>query len=394
MSGTDPTDCGRRRLFHQGLGLVAAVGACSRDIKGEKVSPVAQQSERAQPPPALPKLGWAVVGLGKFATEQILPSFAACERSRLVALVSGTPDKARRIADQYGVPAKNIYEYQRFDEIRQNPEIDVVYVILPNSMHAEYSQRAARAGKHVMCEKPMAVSARECEAMIAASKAAGRKLMVAYRAQFEPNNRAAIEMVRRGEIGALKVIVADHGRTLDLTKPADQWRAKKALAGGGSLMDIGIYSLQAARYITGQEPVEVTARSYSTPGDPRFAEVEETVTFTLRFPNGVLANCTSSYGYEDVKRYRVFGDRGYLDLDPATAYQGNVLRVSKSGKPSTLVEVPRGNQFALEMDHLSDCIQTNKSPRTPGEEGLRDVRIMDAIYTAAREGRPIRPSAT
>jgi len=388
---------GRRAFFQQTLALATAFGAtaaCSRRTAGEKVGaealPATEPPKQTVAAASGPRVGFAVVGLGKFATEQILPAFAACTRAKLVGLVSGTPDKAKRIAEQYGVEAKNVYDYKSFDRIRDNAAIDVVYVILPNSLHAEYSERGARAGKHVLCEKPMAITAKECEGMIRASKTAGKKLMIGYRAQFEPNNLRAIELVKRGEIGKVKTIIADHGRILRPEEPSDSWRAKRALAGGGSLMDIGIYSLQAARYITGEEPLEVSARTFSTPGDPRFAEIEETVAFSLAFPSGVLANCTSSYGHAEGKRYRVFGDKGYLDLDPATAYEGNVLRASKGGKPAELIEVPHGNQFAAEMDHLAECIQSGKEPKTPGEEGLRDVRIMEAIYAAAREHRPVR----
>ena len=337
------------------------------------------------------KLGWAVVGLGKFATEQIIPSFAECKRSRLVALVSGSPDKAQRIAQQHGVEPKNIYNYQNYDSIRNNPEVDIIYIILPNGLHAEYSIRGAQAGKHIMCEKPMANTVAECQAMIDASNKAGRKLMIAYRAQYEPYNLAAIAIAQKKELGILKAIVADHGRNLDPKDPADRWRMNKKLAGGGSLFDIGIYSLQAARYITGEEPTEISAMMYSTPNDPRFKEVEENVNFMLRFPSGVIANCTSSYGYADVKRYQVMGSKGTLELDPATDYYEHRLYVQR-GKVREERKIQEQNQFALEMDHLSECVMENKQPKTPGEEGLQDVRLMTAIYQAAETGRTIKLS--
>lgn len=335
------------------------------------------------------KLGWAIVGLGKFATEQLLPSFSHCRHSRLAAFVSGSASKAKILAERYGVSPKAIYNYDTFDQLAANKDVDVVYVVLPNSMHSEYSQRAARAGKHVMCEKPMALNEAECQAMIEASRKAGKKLMIGYRAQFEPNNRAAIDLVRAGELGRVKLVMADHCREIDPKEPADQWRIRRALAGGGSLVDIGVYSLQAARYIFGEEPVEVCGQVSSTPGDPRFTEVEESCVFTLRFPSGGVATCSASYGTFGVKRYRVLGEKGYADLDPATSYEGNVLRVAKGGAPEVR-EVPAANQFALEIDHLSECIKLGQEPRTPGEEGLRDVRIMQAIYTSAKEGRAIK----
>ena len=348
------------------------------------------------------RVGWAIVGLGDFGTKQIMPSFADCQYSRLVAFVSGDRAKAEKYAAQYGLNAKNIYDYKTFDQIRDNPEIDVVYIILPNGMHHEYTVRGFQAGKHVLCEKPMANTVKECEEMIAAGKKANKKLMIAYRAQYEPFNLAAIEMTRGGMLGKLKTIVADHGRNLNPQEKRDVWRMDKKLAGGGSLYDIGIYSLNAARYLTGEEPTEISAQIYTTPNDPRFKEIEENVNFTLKFPSGVLANCTSSYGYEEVKRYRVFGDKAWLELDPATDYYKHRMLVGRKNPaasaenktaPKNIVEEPQiqeGNQFAAEMDHFSQAIQNNTTPKTPGEEGLRDVVLMQAIYRAAREGKIIK----
>jgi predicted dehydrogenase len=335
------------------------------------------------------KAGWAIVGLGKYATEQIIPNFKHCKRSKLVALVSGSPDKAKKIASENQVNPKNIYDYKTFDRIADNPEVDIIYIILPNSMHAEYTIRGAKAGKHIISEKPMATSVKDCEAMIEACKQANRKLMIGYRAQYEPFNLKAIEMARGKELGELKFINADHGRHLDPKDPADQWRMKKDLAGGGSLMDIGIYSLNAARYLTGEEPIELSAMMHSTPGDPRFKEVEENTTFMLRFPSGVLANCSSSYSYRDTKRFRVFGSDAWLELDPATEYKKHQMRIGRKGKEEE-IQMEEGNQFASQMDHFSECVLDNKNPKTPGEEGLRDVRLMMAIYEAAKTQKWIK----
>jgi predicted dehydrogenase len=256
-------------------------------------------------------------------------------------------------------------------------------------MHAEYSIRGAQAGKHIMCEKPMANTVEECQAMINAANKANRKLMIAYRAQYEPYNLATIQLAQSGKLGKLKSITSDHGRTLNPKDPADIWRMQKKLAGGGSLYDIGIYSLQAARYITGEEPIAISAMMYSTPGDPRFREVEENVNFVLRFPSGVLANCTSSYGYSNTKRIQVFGSDAVLELDPATDYYKHRLVIKdKNGNQEQKIE--EKNQFALEIDHLSESIMQNKQPKTPGEEGLQDVRLMTLIYEAARTGKTIK----
>jgi predicted dehydrogenase len=370
----------RRGFFARvGGGLVAAkvAGAVARG---------ALPAQLVVPDPPGKKLGWAIVGLGSLAINQILPAFAKCEKSRVVALVSGHPDKANKLALRYGVNPKNIYNYQNYDSIRDNTEVDVIYIVLPNGMHAEYTVRGLQAGKHVLSEKPMARTPDECQQMIDAGEKANRKLMVAYRCRYEPYNLEAIRMARSGELGRTRVIVSEHGFNIG---DSSQWRLNKELAGGGSLMDIGIYALNAARYLTGEEPTELTAMTYTTPGDPRFKEVEETISFQLRFPSGILANCSSSYGYDSQNRYRVIGTNGWMELEPATIYSGLRMRVHKN---NVLEEVllPVRDHFALEMDHLSGCVMENKEPLTPGEEGLRDLRIMMAIYQAAKTGGTLK----
>jgi predicted dehydrogenase len=338
------------------------------------------------PDPPGKKLGWAIVGLGSLSINQILPAFAKCEKSKVVAFVSGHPDKANKLALRYGVNPKNIYNYQNYDTIKDNPEVDIIYIVLPNGMHAEYTIRGLQAGKHVLSEKPMANTPADCQQMIDAARKANRKLMVAYRCRYEPYNQEAIRMARQKELGATKVIVADHG--FNIGDPT-QWRLNKALAGGGSLMDIGIYSLNAARYLTGEEPTEINAMLYTTPGDVRFKEVEETINFQLRFPSGILANCTSSYGYSGQNRYRVVTTKGWFELEPATSYTGLRMRIQHDD----LIEerlLPVRDHFALEMDHLSGCVMENKDPLTPGEEGLRDLTIMAGIYEAARTGKSVK----
>lgn len=389
-----------RRAF---LKTATAGGAVLSGLINDTRQANAQQPDA--PKEKLPperRLGWAIVGLGDFATKQILPNFADCERSKVVALVSGDRAKAERYAAQYGVKTANLYNYQTFDRMRDNPEIDVVYIILPNGMHHEYTIRAFQAGKNVLCEKPMANTVKECEEMIAASVKANKKLMIAYRAQYEPFNLAAIEKCRGGALGKIKTIISDHGRIANPQEKRDQWRLVKKMAGGGSLYDIGIYSLNATRYLTGEEPIEISARVFSTPGDPRFREVEETASFTLQFPSGVIANCVSSYGYEEVKRYQIYGDQAWLELDPATDYYKHRMTIGRKNPqaseanetaPKSLVEeqqIREGNQFAAEMDHLSECVQENRQPKTPGEEGLQDVRLMQLIYQAAREGKTLK----
>ena len=372
-----------RRKFLAGVGGGIAAGSLADALA----------ADRALAPPQLQvpdapgkKLGWAVVGLGYLAINEILPAFAKCEKSRVVALVSGHPDKANKLALRYGVNAKNIYNYQNYDSIRDNPEVDVIYIVLPNGLHAEYTVRGLQAGKHVLSEKPMARTPGECQQMIDAGKKANRKLMVAYRCRYEPYNKEAIRMARSGELGKTKVIVSEHGFNIGDPK---QWRLNRELAGGGSLMDIGIYALNAARYLSGEEPTELTAMSFTTPGDVRFKEVEETINFQLRFPSGILANCSSSYGYDSQNRYRVVGTDGWMELEPATIYSNLRMRVHKNNLLEE-VQLPVRDHFALEMDHMSECVMENKEPLTPGEEGLRDLTIMMKIYEAAKTGGTVK----
>ena len=361
-----------------GGGLVAA------NAVGGLLKPA--QAQLVVPDPPGKKLGWAIVGLGSLSIHQILPAFAKCEKSKVVALVSGHPDKANKLALRYGVNPKNIYNYQNYDSIKDNPEVDIIYIVLPNGMHAEYTVRGLQAGKHVLTEKPMANTPEECQQMIDAAKKANKKLMVAYRCRYEPYNQEAIRVARSRELGTVKVILADAGFAMGDPK---QWRLNKQLAGGGSMMDIGIYALQAARYLTGEEPSEVNAMTYSTPGDPRFKEVEEAINFQLRFPSGILANCTSSYGYAWQSHYRVVTDQGWLEMDPATAYDGLRMRIHR-GNVIEEKDLPVVDHFAAEMEHMSDCVMQNKEPLTPGEEGLRDLTIMHALYEAARSGKTVK----
>ena len=337
--------------------------------------------------PELPgkQIGFALVGLGNLAINQLMPAFAQCRRAKLVGFVSGRPEKAKQLAQLYNVDPKNIYTYDNYERVADNPAIDVIYVVLPNSMHAEYTIRALKAGKHVLCEKPMATTAQDCEKMIAAAKAANRKLMVGYRVRYEPYNQALIAYAREtADAGPTRLILADAG--FNIGDPA-QWRLRRPMAGGGSLMDIGIYALNAARYLSGEEPVSVNAVMHSTPNDPRFVEVEENIMFQLRFPSGILANCGSSYG-GGINRHRVVKPRGAAELEPASSYTGLRMRVWRGGAIEERV-LPQRNHFAGELDHFAECILNDTAPLTPGEEGLKDMRIITAIYEAARTGRTV-----
>ncbi|MGF7211249.1 putative dehydrogenase [Skermanella aerolata] len=352
------------------------------------------EADRPSPPPPAPlppgeRVGFALAGLGRLTLEELLPAFAECKTARPVALVSGSPEKAKVVAAQHGIKESSVYSYDDFDRIADNPEVQVVYVVLPNGLHRDFVIRAAKAGKHVMCEKPMANSSQEARDMIAACKQAGVRLMVAYRCQYEPYNREVIQRVRSGDMGAARIIEATNTQVMG---PGDQWRFRKALAGGGALPDIGLYCLNTARAITGEEPVEVFARIFNPQGDDRYREVEETIAFMLRFPSGTMANCSSSYGAHESKDLRVRLEKGWIDLENAFAYEGQQMRVAQRGGKAEVIDtvrMPQQNQFSLEIDHMAACVKENRVPRTPGEEGLQDHHLMEALYRSAETGTPV-----
>ena len=302
------------------------------------------------------RTGFAVVGLGTLALNQILPAFGKSKYCRVTALVSGDREKARKIAAQYGIPDRSLYDYKTFDQLAQNPDVQVIYIVLPNSLHAEFVVRGARAGKHILCEKPMSTNARDCERMIAACKAANVKLMIAYRQQYEPMNRQIIKMIREGKLGTVKSFVATNGQNQG---DPSQWRQKLALAGGGCLPDVGIYCFNAARFLTGEEPSEVVAFTTQPRDDPRFREVEETCAFTLRFPSGLIATCSTGYGVHRSQFLRVEGDKSWAELDPAFGYSGIKLKTNKVEDGHNVLSEPsieEKDQFALEMDHMAQCV--------------------------------------
>jgi predicted dehydrogenase len=235
------------------------------------------------------KTGYAIIGLGRIA-DIFMSGVVFADNSSITGLVSGHRDKADRIAAQYGVPASSIYNYDNFDEIAHNRAVDAVYVALPNSMHAEYTIRAAKAGKHVLCEKPMCTTVADAEAMIAACKKANVKLMIAYRCQYEPTNLRAIEIIRSGALGSVQSIQSAFGFNI---RPGE-WRLNKKMAGGGPLVDVGIYCLNATRYLTGENPVEFKGYTSVVDHDGRFDQVEENVTWSTKFPSGIVASCLTT----------------------------------------------------------------------------------------------------
>ncbi len=351
-----------------------------------------EEPKDAPPGDILPpdqRVGVAVVGLGTLTIDEVLPALAQGKQSRLAALVSSDTEKALAAARKYGLSEQNVYSYEDFDRIADDRTVDAVYIVLPNSMHLEYTVRAAKAGKHVLCEKPMANTPEECETMIAACKTANVKLMIAYRCQFEAHHLEIRRMVQSREFGAVKLIEATNGQNMG---DPTQWRLKRKLAGGGALPDVGLYCLNTVRFALAEEPLEVIARTFSTPGDPRFKEVEESVAWQMRFPSGAIANCMTSYGHFEARRTRFFAEQAWFGMDPAFAYNGLRIQLGRALEVGQVVEERRmteQNQFALEFDHFANCVLNDLEPFTTGEEGLQDVRIMAAIYQSALEGRAV-----
>jgi predicted dehydrogenase len=330
------------------------------------------------------KIGYCIVGLGRISMEHFMPAVKNSSKSRVTAVVSGHRDKAGRMAAEYGIPVGSIYNYENYDEIAKNPAIDAVYIALPNSMHAEYTIRAAKAGKHVLCEKPMATSVEDSRAMIAACESAGKKLMIAYRCQYEPANLRAVQLIREGKLGPIQSIESAFGFPI----APNEWRLNRKLAGGGPLMDVGIYCLNASRYLTGEEPTDVAGFSSVVDKDGRFAEVEEALSWTMKFPGGALASCTCTYGSLMTGYFRVRGARGTITMEPAFNY--DKLRLSAQIEGEQPIDFapddPDPMHFLREADHMSDCILQNKQPKTPGQEGLRDMELMARIYRSCERG--------
>ena len=321
-------------------------------------------------------LGVALVGLGNYATNQLGPALLSTERCRLTGVVTGTPSKIDRWRNEYDIPEKNVYNYETYDQIADNPDIDIVYVALPNSMHAEYTIRAAEAGKHVITEKPMATSVRDCERMIEACDKAGVKLSVGYRLHFEPHHREIMRLGQEQVFGRPTVVEASFSFT---SRNADAWRFSKEMAGGGALLDVGVYAIQGARYAIGEEPVRVRASGYNTRPDI-FTEIYETILWDMEFPGGAVSTHSTSYS-ANVNRLYMMAPRGWARIEPAFMYNSVAGRTSEGA-----MEYPEVVQQALQMDDFARCIAENETSRVNGEEGLRDMRIIEAIYRSIDRG--------
>ena len=342
---------------------------------------LATLAARAQesPPPAR-KLGWALVGLGSLSTNQIAPALSKCQHSQLAAVVTGTPEKGVKWREKYGLAADKVYSYETFDKIIDDPAIDVVYIVLPNGMHHEYTIRAAKAGKHVFCEKPMANTPKECREMIAACESAKRQLGVAYRCRFESHHLEAIRFAREQVFGKLYHVDAGFGFSIG---DPNQWRLKKKLAGGGALMDVGVYALNACRYLTGEEPLEVSAIETKT--DPvKFAEVDETISWSMKFPSGATSNCLTTYRFNGREDFTAYGAKGRFGMKPCFGYGGFKGWTSD---PKVPLAYPASDHFLTEMDAFSTAILANKPFEIAGVEGLRDMLVIEAIYRSIASGK-------
>jgi predicted dehydrogenase len=329
-------------------------------------------------------IGFADIGLGRIS-DIFMRACADTPAAKVTALVTGHPaTKGVKYSAMYDIPKTSIYTYETFDRIADNKDVDAVYIGLPNSMHCEYTIRAAQAGKHVLCEKPMAISSAECRQMIDACRKANVKLMIAYRVHYDPTWNQMIARIKSGEIGEPQSFQGGfYGQ-----EPPGEWRLNRKLAGGGSLVDLGIYPLNAIRHITGEEPTDFTAVVSTRDHGGRFAEVEESLEWTMKFPSGIIASCGCSYGQRGPNFLNVNGETGYFQVDPAFIYEGLQVRGQVPG--GKVEEIATGKlpyQFTLEAEHFADCIRNHREPESPGEEGLKDMLAIEAIYKAA--GTPI-----
>ncbi|WP_019669582.1 Gfo/Idh/MocA family protein [Eudoraea adriatica] len=323
------------------------------------------------------KLGVALVGLGSYSTYQLAPSLADCELCYLAGIVTGTPEKEKIWQDKYNIPDTNIYNYENFDNIASNDSIDIVYVVLPNSMHADFSIRAAKAGKHVICEKPMAVSVEECDAIIDACKKANVKLSVGYRLHSEPYTQEIKRIVAEKVFGNVQYISAEAAYRSGGNP--DQWRLNKALSGGGALMNMGVYAIQSAIYGTGENPISVTAQEFSSRPE-YFKDTDETITAQFEFSSGAFGNIMTSHN-TNVNRMYASCDKGWYELNPASSY-GPLAGTTSSGDLS----FPHERQQKLQMDDFARHILSNTPNIAPGEMGKRDMIIVEAIYESIEKG--------
>lgn len=346
----------------------------------------AYSKENAMPSEELPYQGpvlrVAICGLGSYGT-RVAEAMQSCKMAKLVGVISGTPSKIKDWQSKFNIPEKNCYNYDNFDNIKDNPDIDAVYIITPNALHNPQAIRVAKAGKHVICEKPMALNAKEGQEMVDACKKANVKLLIGYRLHFEPKTLEIIRLRNAGELG--KVLFFQGLSGFRIGDP-NQWRLNKQLAGGGSMMDIGIYSINGARYMVGEEPTWVTAQETKTNPEKFKEGVDETILFQMGFPGGAVASCLSTYTMNNLDRFFLNGDKGFAELQPATGY-GPIKGRTNAGE----LTQPHNTHQTVQMDEMAGIILQGKKPVVPvdGEEGVKDMKIIDAIYLALKTGKKV-----
>jgi predicted dehydrogenase len=361
---------GSRRDFIQNL-TISAIGLPLLNLKNCKNNSDEERMLRV-----------AIMGLGSYGS-RVAEAMRSCKRAKLVGVISGTPSKISDWKARYALPDKNCYNYENFDQIKDNPDIDVVYVITPNALHHDAVIRIAKAGKHVISEKPMSINAKLGQEMVDACKQANVKLLVGYRMHFEPHTLEVIRMRKEGELGKIRFFQGLCG--FKIGDPT-QWRMNKQLSGGGSLMDIGIYAVNGARYMVGEEPVWVSAQETKTDTQKFKEGVDETIQFQLGFPSGAIASCLSTYNMNNLDRFFLDGDGGFAELFPATGY-GPIRGHTNKGE----LNQPVVTHQTVQMDAMADIILDGKQSVVPvdGEEAVRDLKIIDAIYEAAGSGKRI-----
>jgi predicted dehydrogenase len=332
-----------------------------------------------QPTMQGPVLRVAIMGLGSYGT-RVADAMQDCKRAKLVGAISGTPSKIKTWQGKYNIPDSNCYNYENFDNIKNNKDIDAVYVITPNALHHDQVIRVAKAGKHVICEKPMAINAKEGQEMVDACKSANVKLLVGYRLHFEPKTLQIIQMRKDGEFGKVLFFQGLSGFTIG---DPTQWRLNKQLSGGGSMMDIGIYSINGSRYMIGEDPVWVTAQETKNNPDKFKEGIDETIQFQLGFPGGAVASCLSTYAMNNLDRFFLNGEKGFGELFPATGY-GPIQGRTNKGELSH----PHVTHQTVQMDEMAAIILDGKKPVVPvdGEEGVKDLKVIDGIYQAIKTG--------
>ncbi|NQX54119.1 Gfo/Idh/MocA family oxidoreductase [Pedobacter panaciterrae] len=329
-----------------------------------------------------PVLRVAIMGLGGYGS-RVAEAMQSCVKAKLVGVISGTPSKIKDWQAKYGIPEKNCYNYENFDQIKNNPDIDAVYVITPNALHHDQVIRVAKAGKHAICEKPMAISPKEGQEMIDACKKANVKLLVGYRMHFEPKTLEVIRMRNAGEFGKIMFFQGQCGFKIGDPK---QWRLNKQLAGGGAMMDIGIYAINGSRYMVGEEPTWVTAQESKTNTEIFKEGVDETIQFQMGFPGGAVASYLSTYNMNYLDRFYLVGEKGFAEMQPSTGY-GPIKGRTHKGE----LTQPHSTHQTVQMEEMAGIILEGKEPIVPvnGEEALKDLKIIEAIYLAAKTGKKI-----